>query len=44
MEVLAELWEKEGYKHVGNWIDGTIAVVLIMALYYYKKWVDHKFK
>ena len=44
MEVLAELWEKEGYKHVGNWIDGFIAVVLIMGLYYYKKRVDHKFK
>jgi len=44
METLAELWQSQGYKDIGNWIDGAIAVVLFCGLYYYKKWVDHKFK
>jgi len=43
METLAELWQQEGYKHLGNWIDGAIAVSLLMGGYYYKKWVDHRF-
>ena len=44
MDTLAELWQSQGYKDIGNWIDGTIAVALFCGLYYYKKWVDHKFK
>jgi len=44
MDTLAELWQSQGYKELGNWIDGAIAVALFCALYYYKKWVDHKFK
>ena len=44
MEVIGDLWQQEGYKHLGNWIDGAIAVALFCGLYYYKKWVDHKFK
>lgn len=44
MEALAELWQQHGYKSIENWIDGTIAVTLLMGLYYYKKWVDHRFK
>jgi hypothetical protein len=41
---MEELWQQQGFKDLGNWVDGTIAVVLFMGLYYYKKWVDHKFK
>ena len=44
MDTLAELWQSQGYKGIGNWIDGAIAVALFCGLYYYKKWVDHKFK
>ena len=44
MDKLAELWQSQGYKELGNWIDGAIAVALFCGLYYYKKWVDHKFK
>ena len=44
MDTLAELWQQHGYKDIGNWIDGFIAVSLFCTLYYYKKWVDHKFK
>ena len=44
MDTLAELWQSQGYKDIGNWIDGAIAVALFCGLYYYKNWVDHKFK
>jgi len=44
MEVLGDIWQKQGYKELANWIDGAIAVGLIMGLYYYKCWVDNKFK
>jgi hypothetical protein len=44
MDTLAELWQSGGYKELTNWIDGAIGVSLVMGLYYYKKWVDHKFK
>jgi len=44
MDTLAELWQSGGYKELTNWVDGAIGVSLLMGLYYYKKWVDHKFK
>ena len=44
MEVVGELWQQHGFKDLGNWVDGGIAVALFMGLYYYKKWVDHRFK
>ena len=44
MDALADIWQKHGYKEIANWIDGAIAVSLLMGLYYYKCWVDHKFK
>jgi len=44
MEAVSELWQQYGYKDLGNWIDGAIAVALVMWLYYYKKWVDKRFE
>ena len=44
MEVVGELWQQHGFKDLGNWADGAIAIGLFMGLYYYKKWVDHRFK
>ena len=44
MELASELWQQGGYKDIVNWIDGMIAVALIMGLYYYKCWVDKKFR
>ena len=44
MESIGELWQPGGYKDIVNWVDGTIAIVLIMFLYYYKSWVDWHFK
>mgnify|MGYP003143225049 CR=1 FL=1 len=44
MEAIGELWQQHGYRDLNNWIDGIIAVSLLMWLYYYKCWVDKKFR
>ena len=32
MDTLAELWQSQGYKDIGNWIDGAIAVALLWII------------
>ena len=44
MDVIGDIWQTHGYKDLDNWVDGMIGIGLLMGLYYYKCWVDHKFK
>tara|TARA_E500000318_G_scaffold99622_1_gene101781 strand:- start:188 stop:325 length:138 start_codon:yes stop_codon:yes gene_type:complete len=44
VDVIGDIWQTQGYKDLDNWVDGIIGVSLLMGLYYYKCWVDHKFK
>jgi len=44
VDVIGDIWQTHGYKDLDNWVDGIIGVGLLMGLYYYKCWVDHKFK
>ena len=44
MDVVGEMWQQGGYKDIVNWIDRIIAVAILMGLYYYKCWVDYRFR